>query len=88
MYAPPEAPSPTVIEPKAVVLKKCAGHSGKYRDITDAWKGNKSLEPWAVIYFTARDLAQAGRCAPPSGHRLGSRCQGWVPHLALLRVHW
>ena len=25
----------------------------------DAWGGNESLEPWAVIYFTARDLADA-----------------------------
>ena len=55
-YVPPGAPPPTVVEPKAAVPKKGAD---KYRDITDAREGNKSLEPWAVIYFTARDLADA-----------------------------
>ena len=65
-YVPPGVPPPTVIEPKAVVAKK---GKDKYRDITDAREGNKSLEPWGVIYFTARDLADALMpCAIVSGH--------------------
>ena len=65
-YVPPGVPPPTVIEPKAAVAKK---GKDKYRDITDAREGNKSLEPWGVIYFTARDLADALMpCAIVSGH--------------------
>ena len=41
-FVPPGAPLPTVIEPKAAVAKKGAD---KYRDITDAREGNKSLDP-------------------------------------------
>lgn len=55
-YVPPGVTPPTIIEPKAAVAKKGAD---KYRDITDAREGNKSLEPWGVVYFTARDLADA-----------------------------
>ena len=53
-YVPPEVPPPTVVEPKAAVPKKRAD---RYCDITNAREGNKLLEQWAVIYLTARDLA-------------------------------
>ena len=65
-YVPPGAPPPTVVEPKAAVAKK---GPDKYRDITVAREGNKSLEPWGVVYFTARDLADALMpCAITAGH--------------------
>ena len=53
-WVAPWLPRPTIIEPKGAVPKK---GPDKYRDISDARIGNKSLEDWGVRYFTLRDLA-------------------------------
>ena len=53
-WVAPWLPRPTIIEPKGAVPKK---GPDKYRDISDARIGNKSLEDWGVRYFTWRDLA-------------------------------
>ena len=52
----PGLPLPVIIEPQSLVPKK---GKEKYRNITDARVGNRSLEDWGVLYFSARDLAEA-----------------------------
>ena len=52
----PGQPMPTVVEPKGAVPKK---GKDKFRDISDAREGNKSIPKWGTRLFTVRDLAFA-----------------------------
>lgn len=55
-YVPPDAPPPLIIEPQGYVPKK---GKVKFRNITDARIGNKTLDDWGVRYFSARDFGDA-----------------------------
>ena len=54
----PGQPPPTIVEPKGAVPKK---GPDKFRDISDARLGNKSIPKWGTRLFTARDLAASLR---------------------------
>jgi hypothetical protein len=50
----PGQPAPTIVEPKGAVPKK---GKDKFRDISDAREGNRSIPKWGTRLFTARNLA-------------------------------
>ena len=55
-YIPPDAPAPTIVEPQSAVPKK---GPDKFRGVTDARIGNKTVDEWGVRYFSARDFGDA-----------------------------